>query len=643
MAKKFHSIKNRLFIILLSLSLGSMILMSIVGYASMTEIEDKATGVMLQKHEDMFQIIVHKQAEITNEIITRTEQAIAILSESLYWTESADSTIDDVLKAMKDNNPYVYNTFIAHPDGTARFYSKDLDLKRDDSYDPRIKKWYKNAVETKQMVWSEVYKGSLSGKLMITCSKILYDRDSTIAAVIGVDLTIDAINEIINTDDVDMAYSFLVDGNGKLIARPQYESKDERWDEILSIPLGNHMSEVNDDNFKDILNKCINQDSGFEYWDRGDSSKYIAFNTATNQNWTLGIVISEAYIQDDIEKSFTDQFKATSKYFVLMIIVVTLIVIYVGLKISQRITKPISILNSGAKKIGAGDLNYNIEINTSDELENLANEFNTMSTDLQHYITDLEESTKQKERIQSELNIASKIQQDMLPLIFPPFPDKPQIDIFGSMHAAKMVGGDFYDFFLINENKLGFVIADVSGKGIPASLFMVISKTLIKSEAMSGISPAEVLANVNKTLLEGNDEMMFVTVLLCMLDLETGELTFANGGHNPPLIGKHESDFDYVELNKAKVVGVFDRATFSNQTIQMEKGDTIFLYTDGVTEAMNPVSEQFTEDRLINTMKGLNTSSVKMIKEKVLDDVERFVDGAEQSDDITTLVVKYNG
>ncbi len=644
MKKKFHSIKNRLFTILLALSLGSLVLMSAVAFYSMNEIEDNAMGIMVNKHEDMLVMMVDKQAKITNEIITRTEQSIITLTESILWNEENDATIGTVLESMKRNNPYIYNSFIARTDGSVRFYFKNEELKLNDDYNPLQKEWYINAVNSEELVWSKVYRGSLSGQLMITCSRVIYGHDSTIAGVVGVDMTIDAINEkIISTDDETFGYTFLIDGEGNLIARPEYALEDSRRDEIISVPLGKPMNSVEGEEFHSLMKQLVDQEQGFVRWKRQEDSKYIAFKTVTEQNWTLGLVLSEEFIQKEIKQSFTQQFIAVTRYFVLMLILVTAIVIFVGLKMSQRITKPIEVLHNGAKKIGAGDLDYNIEVKTHDELENLADEFNKMSTDLQHYITDLKETTKQKQKMESELSIASRIQQDMLPLIFPAFPERSEMDIYASMLAAKQVGGDFYDFFLINPDKLCFVIGDVSGKGIPASLFMVISKTLIKSEAMSGLSPAEVLDNVNKTLIEGNDEMMFVTVLLCMLDLKTGELTFANGGHNPPLHAKTESEFDYVELNKAKVVGVFDRATFSNQTLQLDKGDTFFLYTDGVTEAMNPEDEQFTEDRLIHTMKGLNTTPVKKIKEKVLADVASFVNGADQSDDITTLVVQFNG
>ncbi len=536
MKKKFHSIKNRLFIILLALSLGSLVLMSGFAFYSMNEIEDNAMNIMVNKHEDMLIMMADKQAKITKEIITRTEQSIITITESINWNEENDSTIATVLQSMKNNNPYIYNSFIALTDGSVRFYSKNPELKLNDDYNPLVKSWYNNAVNTEELQWSKVYKGSLSGELMITCSKVIYAQDSSIAGVIGVDLTIDAINEkIIGTDDETLGYTFLIDGEGNLIAHPEYEATDSRWDDIISVPLGMPMSTVEDENFRTIMKQCVEQKRGFARWKRNANSKYIAFETVTEQNWTLGLVLSEEFIQREIKQSFTQQFIAVTRYFILMLILVTMIVVYVGLKMSQRITKPIEVLNSGAKKIGAGDLDYNIEVKTNDELENLADGFNKMSTDLQHYITDLEETTKQKQKMESELSIASRIQQDMLPLIFPPFPDKPEIDLYASMLAAKQVGGDFYDFFLVNPDKLCFVIGDVSGKGIPASLFMVISKTLIKSEAMSGISPAEILDRVNKTLIEGNDEMMFVTVLLCMLDLKTGELTFANGGHNPPL------------------------------------------------------------------------------------------------------------
>lgn len=649
MKKKFRSIKNRLFIILLALSLGSLVLMSAIAFYSMNEIKKNTMEIMLNKHKHMLEMTVHKQAEVTEEIITRIEQAITILSESIFWSKENNNAINKVLISMKNNNPYIYNTFIAYPNGVAHFYSKNPNFKLKDGYDSREKNWYKNSITTKKFVWSEVYRESLSEKLMITCSHVIYTSDSTIAAVIGIDLTIDAINNrIINSDKKKIGYTFLIDSSGNLIARPEFNKSDKRWDEIFSMPLGNPLDSLGDKNNRepievliDIKKEMITKTKGFKKWIRNGPSKYIAFETIIGKK-VLGVVLSEEFIQREIKDSFTRQFKNITFYFLFSLIIVTFIVILVGMKLSQKITKPISALNKGAKRIGSGDLDYDIQIDTNDELEALADEFKKMSIDLKHYIKDLEETTKLKQKMESELNIASRIQMDMLPLIFPPFPDKGEIDIFASMTPAKQVGGDFYDFFFINENKLCFVIGDVSGKGIPAALFMVISKTLIKNEAMSGVSPAEVLDKVNRTLIEGNDEMMFVTVLVCMLDITTGELTIANGGHNPPLLAQNGNDFDYISLNKGRAIGVFDDGTFSNQTISLKKGDTCFLYTDGVNEAMNNENQQFSEERLYKTLIGQNKKSVEDIKEKVLYDVKCFVEGADQSDDITTLVVRYN-
>ena len=340
---------------------------------------------------------------------------------------------------------------------------------------------------------------------------------------------------------------------------------------------------------------------------------------------------------------FIKEIKEVGIHFFIILISIILLTILISIRSSKRITQPIKILKDGVNKIGSGNLTCKVELKTGDELEQLADEFNKMGANLQHYIDDLEKTTKQKQHIESELNIASRIQRDMLPMIFPAYPERQEIDIFASMSPAKQVGGDFYDFFLINPNKLCFVIGDVSGKGIPAALFMVISKTLLKSEAMTDISPAEILYNVNNSLNSENDEMMFVTVLLCILDLTTGEVEFANGGHNPPLIMKKDHSVDFITLNKAKILGVFPNAIYSNQKLVLAPDEILFLYTDGVTEAMDINNNQFSEKILHNTISGLQGLSVEKIEGGVLKAVKEFVKEAEQSDDITILVAQYRG
>ncbi len=275
----------------------------------------------------------------------------------------------------------------------------------------------------------------------------------------------------------------------------------------------------------------------------------------------------------------------------------------------------------------------------------------TVALDLMHlscerFMENLKRETEAKERIKSELRIAHEIQISMLPRIFPPFPGRKEFDIFATMVPAKEVGGDFYDFFFIDKNKLCFLVGDVSGKGVPASLFMAISKTLLKTEALHGLSPDEVLYRVNNTLFPDNDTCMFVTIFCMILDVETGRIQFANAGHNPPLICKDKENFEFLDLPKGCIAGVLENSKFESRELVLKPNDTLFLYTDGVTEAMNPKNELFSEERLKKALLNLKKHNIQNVVDiiyGVSQEIKLFTKGTFQSDDITMLALKYNG
>lgn len=340
------------------------------------------------------------------------------------------------------------------------------------------------------------------------------------------------------------------------------------------------------------------------------------------------------------------------KYVILVIsligilIFISVILLYYFSK--KIIINPINILTKKVKLFVSGDKLglFENDIHTKDELQLLSESFFNMSVDLHTFIKNLKETTEAKQKIESELHVARSIQASMLPRIFPPFPNRKDIEIYASMEPAKEVGGDLYDFFLISENKLCFVVGDVSGKGVPASLFMVIAKTLIKNEALRGISPEEIFNNVNKTLSEQNDECLFVTVFLGILDLDTGVLEFSNAGHNPPLINRaNEKEFSYLELPKGFVLAGMPGMKFKKAEIRLNYGDTLFIYTDGVTEAMNINGNLYSEKRLETTLSELNEDdrSAELIIKEVRKDIATHVLDAEQSDDITMLSIRYKG
>jgi sigma-B regulation protein RsbU (phosphoserine phosphatase) len=245
--------------------------------------------------------------------------------------------------------------------------------------------------------------------------------------------------------------------------------------------------------------------------------------------------------------------------------------------------------------------------------------------------------------IQQELEVARKIQQSIVPRKFPPFPERREFELHAAMIPARDVGGDFYDFFLIEGDRLGFVIGDVSGKGVPAALFMAVSKTLLKATALKGLPPEECLQQVNRILYLESVSAMFVTIFYGILNTRTGEVDYCNGGHNPPYILRADGRLEAAETTGGLVLGAMKNTVYKNKKILLQSGDGLFLYTDGVTEAMDRDNEQFTESRLEENLKGWANTPLPQVVSNVVEAVKAFSNGAQQADDITILALKYLG
>ena len=279
---------------------------------------------------------------------------------------------------------------------------------------------------------------------------------------------------------------------------------------------------------------------------------------------------------------------------------------------------------------------------SKDEVGVLTHSFLVMKESLKEYIRNLTETTAAKERIESELKVATDIQASLLPRLFPAFPDRPEFDIFASMDPAKEVGGDFYDFFFIDENNLCFLIADVADKGVPAALYMMVAKTLLKSEGQRLGEPDQILACVNNILATDNDSCMFATVFCAILDTRSGEVRFANAGHNPPLLIDSQG-IRYLPLKAGFVLGPMEDTVYATERLTLQPGDTLFLYTDGVTEAANPVVELYGEAQLLKALeRGPKEDLAEMIH-SIRDEVTAHAHGAPQSDDVTMVAIKYRG
>lgn len=319
--------------------------------------------------------------------------------------------------------------------------------------------------------------------------------------------------------------------------------------------------------------------------------------------------------------------------------------------IEKNITTPIESISNIAKNYVSDSNGITNDVSIISKCEQYASQesevgilalsFEKMIKDLKIYIKNLEKVTAEKERINTELNVAQKIQADMLPRKFPAFPGRNEFDVYAMNIPAKEVGGDFYDFFLIDDNHLAIVIGDVSGKGVPAALFMAITKTLIKNHTQLGKSPAEVFNTVNNQLYEGNDENMFVTAWMGILEIETGIFTYVNAGHNPPLLKHDGEDYNWLKSKPGFVLGGMENIQYNQNMITLNPGDRAYLYTDGVTEATNCDDELFGDSRLLKVINSKKDPELKNLLLYVQEKIDVFVRGREQFDDITMLVMKY--
>ena len=318
----------------------------------------------------------------------------------------------------------------------------------------------------------------------------------------------------------------------------------------------------------------------------------------------------------------------------MQIFVFTALFVLIYLLVKRIVVDNIHKINDSLSKITSGDLNTKVDVRANQEFASLSDDINYTVATLKDYIAEA------AARIDKDLEFAKAIQLSALPRVFPPYPSRKDFDIYASMDTAKEVGGDFYDFYLLDNDKLGFLIADVSGKGIPAAMFMMTAKTIIKSYVEAGIEVHDVFTKVNEKLCEGNEAGMFVTAWLGILDLKTGILSYANAGHNYPLLRKKNGEFEFLKSRPNLFLAGSEGVKYRKNEMQLQPGDEIYLYTDGVTEAINSKEELFGDDRLRDTLNRNPDEGVEMRLKTVKEAIDEFVGEADQFDDITMLSVK---
>jgi phosphoserine phosphatase RsbU/P len=499
--------------------------------------------------------------------------------------------------------------------------------------------WYQIPRELDQTVWSEPYYDEGGGNsLMTTCSMPfhrLVDGKRQVAGVVTADVSLAWLTRLVAGATVlDTGYAYLITHSGTYVTHPD-----------PAVPFNetifSRAEEHGDTELRRIGQDMIRGGSSFVPTMSLHTGKagFLVYAPLPSTGWSLGVFYPRDELLADVHRQALVSAGIGGGAFLALAVLVAFI--------ARSITRPLRRLTIAAREVAGGNLAAPLPAPRGrDEVAELALSFGHMQTSLRDYIRDLTTATASRERMESELRIAHDIQMGILPKIFPPFPNRREIDLFASLTPAREVGGDFYDFFLISPDQFCFLVGDVSGKGVPAAFYMAVAKTLIKAVAESDRSiadPGRILARANNDLAVDNDSCMFVTIFCGVLNMGTGEVRYASAGHNPPVLIRSGGAPTLLSTRQEPVAGALEGVEYTTDTLSLAPGDGLLLYTDGVTEAMNSALNLYGEARLLHEIAALAEADAHDMCDHLAGDVRTFAAGAEQSDDITLLALRFRG
>ena len=645
MEEKYKPFSSRLtrrvvLVVFTTMIVIAFIIFGLAFHAIKKETEGRYQGMMQVVSEKLNKILLHE------EICARN-----MFDEVEEHLDSPESVMKAMEKEIKLNE-YTDGYFVAFEPGYFQEYPRWFEPYRNrhadtimilggPGHDYLTKLWYIRAKKEENGFWTDPYHDETVGSHNY-CSFCmpLYDSRGRLAGVCGSDMSLTWLVKQLKEIDAGSHnrglldfnfikkipfHSFIVMQNGTYISHP-----DEN-----RIMKDNVRSHVDTDDLEDIQD-MLQMKRGKAIMTIDGVRSMVYYAPLESVNWVMGIVVprTTVWIPALIMISL-----------LVVIIVVGLVVVSLFCRHTIRqISKPLSALALSADEVAKGNFDAPLpDIVHKDEVCQLRDSFATMQHSLTQYMNDLERTTAQKTAIDKELKIAYNIQMSMIPRKYPPFPNRHDIDIYGHMTPAKSVGGDLFDFHIRNE-RLFFCIGDVSGKGVPAALFMTVSKMLFHTISMKVDSPAEIMSQMNNVMSEDNDTSMFVSLFIGVLDLKNGHLSYCNGGHCAPVI--LGSDAAYLEVKPNLLVGLMANMTYVGGEMDITPGTTILLYTDGLTEAMDKDGNMYTPERLLDYSKALTKQgerSSQQLIEYMSECVGQFADGAEQSDDLTMLAIRYLG
>lgn len=583
---------------------------------------------------------------IATQISSELRIVETVLKQSVWLVEKdldKPDSLRNVIASIVSNNNLIVGSGIAFvPDyykGKGKYFMPYVSSDRQtDSlsyqvlggidYDYPCMDWYLIPALLQKSYWSEPYYDTGGGNtIMSTYSLPLRNKQGKVYAIFTANVSLSRFTDTVNKlKPYASSYTFLLSRNGSYLTHPDREK-------IMNQTIFSDAFSLKNKQLEDIGYKIKEGNAGTARFDLNKQDSYAFFTSIPNSGWSVCTVCDSDVILQKLD--------VASRHILYVFLAGMLILLLLTHLIIRRLVRPLSLFSKSARAIATGRFDIDLpEIQSKNEMKDLRDSLVYMQNSLSTYVAELRETTATKERIESELSIAHEIQMGMIPKIFPPYPDRKDIDLHAILQPAKEVGGDLYDFF-IEEDRLHFVIGDVSGKGVPASLFMAITRSLFRTLSQQFSSPAEVMTQMNRSISENNESNMFVTLFIGILDLKTGHMSFCNAGHNPPILISPDGKPSFLNYKIQVFVGVLEDMQYVDGEVTLEKDSKLFLYTDGVTEAENAGKELYGEQRLEELLTEVGSSTICTIVDSVTDSVSAHVQEAEASDDLTILLIHY--
>ena len=568
------------------------------------------------------------------------------------------ANLSDVMTALY-RNAGTSSVYIAVPEGYMLCVDDKADARIDEQGNVltipiRERPWYLGAAQSDSIFFTDVLKDTFTGEIGITCT-IPIRQDGRLIAVAAADLFLDQMEEAVSNSGDVVHYTCIINNQGHVVFSPQNQGTLRARTAEEAVDL--RSSEQAD--LAAFVRDALNGVTGVRELDLDGDRVYLAGAPVKTLGWAVVSVVDKAaterptiMMQEQFDSTLNEaatiynkNLDRSKQTIIVLILLILIMGLTAGDRLSRRIVRPLEHMTNRVRSLGGKNLQFQMEeeYRTGDEIEVLAESFSALSAKTLQYVDQVKRVTAEKERIGAELTMANAIQRSQLPRLFPPFPNRHEFNLFATMKPAKEVGGDFYDFFMVDNDHVALVMADVSGKGVPAALFMMVTRMLIKSRLQSGESVAEALTNVNRQLCENNELGYFVTVWLAVLEISTGKGVAVNAGHEHPVLRRSDGKYELVLYRHSLAVAAMDGVRFRQHEFQLCPGDSFFVYTDGVTEATNGEHELFGTDRMLEALNKEPDAEPDQLLKNVMDDIHRFMDGEDQFDDITMMCLKYNG